>query len=165
MQIEYKTKLFEATINTKQIYSIIVLMVLYLHKKYWVIDIDILKNGVMSINFEFCIVFYLKRIYGHLDNISINRDSCGHARFIIDTIWDNKHCITKLLFLHMFIIKYLCAQPKKLAITFMFINCGLIKPSVIIKVLSLYIYFLSFFRNVKVEMVNCYIFFFDRSTV
>ncbi len=103
------------------------------------------RTELWSENFESCIFFCQKRTHGRWDDIGIDRYSCGHAGFIVGTIWYDKYCATKLSFPDVPIIDYLGA-------TFMLISFSLMKPSTIIQALSIYTNFPSFFRNAKGEM-------------
>ncbi len=58
-------------------------------------------------NFESCISFSQKKMHGQWNDIGIDKHSCGHVEFIINTIRYNKYYTTKLSSLNMPIINYI----------------------------------------------------------
>ncbi len=126
--------------------------VIYL-KKYWVIHINIPKNGIIARKLLILHLFLLKKMRGQWNDNSIDRHSYGYVEFIVDTIRYDKHYTTKLSFIDILIIDHL-------NIILTLISSNLIKPSNMIQALSIYTNFLFFFRNIKKKIADHWIFFF-----
>ena len=106
------------------------------------VKIGIPKNRILIKKLQILYFFLLKKDAGRWDNININKHSGDCIEFIIGTISYDKYCTIKLSFLDMPIVDYL-------DITITLISSDLMKPSVIIQILSMHINFLSFLRNTK----------------